>query len=596
VPKGDGAPRPSTNRAFHGAKIRNVKGLLPHLLVVSALVLPFEAPLFHAGPLLITSVELALYATIAAWGLDRVRDAALRPSECAAALRATLRDPVVAAAVAGWGVSMASALTAPAYRAESAKFALRAASGLFVFLAARSVSGVERVARRVVLALVAGACLSALTGIVDAWWPGSAPLWRAFRDQSFDTFGLPRASGVFAYPTMAAMYWEAAVALCIVAPFLRRPTGRAWAPTTVALLGSSLLLAAIAATATRSGFVGALAGCLALAAGRILDAAVRRGAATALGVFAASCAIAFWVTGPDSLLGQRMRWWRDGHWFGAEYSVGPAPRTVRVGSVFTVPVTVRNTGALTWPHGGERPVHLGSHWEALGRVSVLGDFEGARTELAADVPPGGEANLVATVQGPSAPGDYVLRWDLVQEHTTWFSERGNDMPSQPVKVEGGALTVAPHAGSPVPPLPPTPASRPQLWRAAVRLWSAHPLLGIGPDNFRRSYQRVVPPGPNGQRYTDVRLHANSLYFETLADTGLAGLAALVLLMVVLAARVRTHFRVGDLARTGAGVALGTFFVHGVTDYFFEFTPLIGLFWLLAGLTAPAQDARRPTEP
>jgi hypothetical protein len=227
---------------------------------------------------------------------------------------------------------------------------------------------------------------------------------------------------------------------------------------------------------------------------------------------------------------------------------------------------------------------------------VLGDFEGERTELAADVPPGGEAKLVATVRGPAAPGDYVLRWDLVQEHTTWFSERGNAMPSQPVAVEGSALTLTAHAASPLPPPPPTSPSRPQLWRAAVRLWSAHALLGIGPDNFRRSYQEVVPPGPNGQRYTDVRLHANSLYFETLADTGLAGLAALVALMVVLAARVRTHFRAGHLARTGAGVALGTFFVHGLSDYFFEFTPLIGLFWLLAGLTAAAEDAHRPTEP
>jgi hypothetical protein len=34
---------------------------------------------------------------------------------------------------------------------------------------------------------------------------------------------------------------------------------------------------------------------------------------------------------------------------------------------------------------------------------------------------------------------------------------------------------------------------------------------------------------------------------------------------------------------GVAVAAGSFFVHGLLDYFLIFTPTYGLFWLLVGL-------------
>ena len=34
------------------------------------------------------------------------------------------------------------------------------------------------------------------------------------------------------------------------------------------------------------------------------------------------------------------------------------------------------------------------------------------------------------------------------------------------------------------PGPPDEGSRGTLWRAAISAWRSHPLLGIGPDNFR----------------------------------------------------------------------------------------------------------------
>jgi hypothetical protein len=122
----------------------------------------------------------------------------------------------------------------------------------------------------------------------------------------------------------------------------------------------------------------------------------------------------------------------------------------------------------------------------------------------------------------------------------------------------------------------------ELWSAGLRMWLDHPLLGAGPDNFRHRYTAYLAPG----QYDD-RLHANSLYVETLATLGLAGLAALGGLVAALVWSARRVLRAPDpsarLLGLGLAAALAAFFVHGAVDTFLAFTPTYGLFWLLAGL-------------
>jgi O-antigen ligase len=222
-------------------------------------------------------------------------------------------------------------------------------------------------------------------------------------------------------------------------------------------------------------------------------------------------------------------------------------------------------------------------------------FEGRRTVLPADVAPGATVSLLGTVDVPRRAGRYRLRWDLVRESVTWFSERGNATGDQLVDVS------AADAAAPEAPLPVERRSledllgrrapgRPELWRAALALWRRHPLLGVGPDNFRHLYPQVLPPGEH--RFDDERLHANSLYLETLADLGLCGALALALILIALARVVRAHVTDGDgrLLRLACGVAAGTFFVHGLVDTFLAFTPLYGLHWLLLGLTAQTDSS------
>jgi hypothetical protein len=571
------------------------------LLVVLAFALPFEVPLFRIGPLQVTSVEIALYAMLAAWAVVVAYDALRGRLTVAGAVLAIRREPMVQAAALWCAVLFASTAQAPSFRAAALKFSLRSLSGILAFFAARSLARSPLVVRRVAAALSAGALLSAATAVVEVAAPGSASLWAPFREGNFTSLGLARASGVFAYPTIGAMYWEAAVPLLVAAPFALRKgvdgeRERDTPAAAVAVLASVLLVGAILASATRSGLAGTAIACVGLLLlGRRSGMGVRWAAGGALGVVVVWWIFAAMAMRPGSFLGQRMQWWQDESWFRVEYLVDTDPRTLHAGEVFTVPVTLHNTGAVTWPSTGQQPTHLAYHWQRLDGATTLADYEGLRTELPEDVAPGGVLEVVATARGPAREGRYSLHWDVVQEDVTWFSDRGNAMPDQPVTVLPALPGTPPVPANDLEPpkgAPPPPA-RSALWRAAVVLWRERPLLGIGPDNFRRRYEGVLSPAPTGQPYTDTRLHANNLYFETLADLGLAGIVALGWIAVALARLLRTHFESGRLLGLALGVAAAAFFVHGALDYFLEFTPLLGLFWVLLGLTAASAPEPQP---
>jgi hypothetical protein len=559
------------------------------LLLLLALVLPFEARLFRLGFLQITTVELVLYAMLASWLagiLDDLRTAKAR--KLAATFAA---DPLARAVALFVAVLFISAAAAPSDRAAAFKFALRSLSGILVFFATRSLLRPADV-RRVCLALVAGALLSAITAIVDLHVPGSSILWRHFREGSFTTLGLIRASGVFGYPTIGAMYWEAAAPLLVVLPFLSVDAparDRATRRLVCVVLGSALLVTAILASATRSGLAGMALACVALLGlSWRTRSDVRRAASAALAV---TLAVGLSVSAFESMLAQRLLFWRDGSWFSVEYQIGATPPSIHPREQFTVPVSLRNTGVLTWTRTPPSFTRLSYHWQRVGGApATLADFEGLRTELPEDVPPGGMINLLGLVRGPRVPGTYRLSWDLVQEGVCWFSERGNPMAGKAiVEVQSGDTETSASMGyRPAPTMSTPPPTRRALWRAAVVLWREHPLLGIGPDNFRRRYEAVLGTAPTGQPYTDTRIHANSLYFETLADLGLAGIAALAWIGLALVRALGLHWRTGCVAGLGSAIAAGTFFVHGTSDYFFEFTPLLGLFWLLLGLTAVSE--------
>ncbi|MGO9320182.1 MAG: O-antigen ligase family protein, partial [Solirubrobacteraceae bacterium] len=118
------------------------------------------------------------------------------------------------------------------------------------------------------------------------------------------------------------------------------------------------------------------------------------------------------------------------------------------------------------------------------------------------------------------------------------------------------------------------SNRYDFYRVALDEFVAHPLLGIGADNFAQQY---LAHG----RSVETPRYPHSVELRTLTQTGLVGaLLALVGLGAALLAAARALRAADPLARNVAGAALagfGYWAVHGSFDWFWEF----------AGLGAPA---------
>lgn len=110
-----------------------------------------------------------------------------------------------------------------------------------------------------------------------------------------------------------------------------------------------------------------------------------------------------------------------------------------------VELTVHNDGFDTWRAGGANPYRVAFHLtDTPPRVRTLPSDAAAypvRISLAADVPPGGEAKIVAALP-PQKPGSHVLQADVVEEGVTWFETAG-DIPLQ---VAYDVVAPAPDAG------------------------------------------------------------------------------------------------------------------------------------------------------
>jgi O-antigen ligase len=136
-----------------------------------------------------------------------------------------------------------------------------------------------------------------------------------------------------------------------------------------------------------------------------------------------------------------------------------------------------------------------------------------------------------------------------------------------------------------------PVPRLQLWHAALLVWAAQPLLGIGPDNFRHTYGTVL-----GLERWDTRVHANNLYLELLADLGLLGSLAWWLIVAPAIRSVVGGLRAPPAGPAGVwlaglGASLLAYLVHGALDAFLAFTAVATLFWLIVGCSIAIDRGR-----
>ena len=99
-----------------------------------------------------------------------------------------------------------------------------------------------------------------------------------------------------------------------------------------------------------------------------------------------------------------------------------------------MPARIRNLTQRRLPHTasyGRRLVRLGT--QLLSPDGRLIDQDYARTALPRDIEPGGVARPRRAGAAP-APGDYLLKFDLVSEGIDWFEACGSEPTVVPLTV------------------------------------------------------------------------------------------------------------------------------------------------------------------
>jgi tetratricopeptide (TPR) repeat protein len=132
------------------------------------------------------------------------------------------------------------------------------------------------------------------------------------------------------------------------------------------------------------------------------------------------------------------------------------------------------------------------------------------------------------------------------------------------------------------------SNRYDFYRVAWHEFLAHPLLGIGADNFEQQYLRLG-------RSLETPHYPHSVELRALAETGLIGtIVALAGLVGSLLAVRRALKRSDPLVRAVAAGAVSGFaywVVHGSFDWFFEYAGLGAAAFMLLGLACSLSPAR-----
>ena len=543
-------------------------------VVILVLLSPFEMtePLLRLPGQSISSVETVLLSMFGAWAVSTVVTRTLP----------TIDTPLTRPWLALLAAMAVAAVVAPAHRANALHMVGRLTLAFGIYLTVLNGVTTRFRARTLLLAIAIAGCVVAALVVVDFLNVAPAVTFLSrFRSQTAMVGAQLRASGPFQYPTIASMFLETAFA-CAVGVLLLAIDGGRRRSAVIAFCALALIAEGVTLTYTRSGLVTLILTLFIAAGGRArlvgYDAGCR-----ALTLLAVVVGVLFLA--PRSSEGMRLRLTTEGQdeWYRADI-VGPRHLDLSTGGRAAVDVTVTNTGQVTWDSQAARPFGFSYHW-LLADADRIVSWEGIRALFPSPVKPGQTVTVRVIVEAPRQPGEFRIVWDLYQEGLLWFStEPGAQWFVSRATVSG------PQSGQSLRPedfrVMPRPTERPGrlvLWAAATRMISAHPWLGVGPDNFRLVY------GDYSQlARADPRVHSNNMYLEVLTGGGLvAGLCLMWLLWRAgrLAQSTLWLSNEGAVVGHAAGAACAAIAVHGLADSFVSFTATYTLIAVALGLLA-----------
>lgn len=118
----------------------------------------------------------------------------------------------------------------------------------------------------------------------------------------------------------------------------------------------------------------------------------------------------------------------------------------------------------------------------------------------------------------------------------------------------------------------------EMWQAGLNMISAHPWVGVGPDNIPQLYDLYLPPGRAPKAGFHDHLHDNFIQFA--AERGLPCLAAWIWFMAALfwqMWKVRRRCRAGRWLIEGAIAGWLAFVVEGFFEFNFGTSPVLMVF-------------------
>ena len=528
-----------------------------------ALAAPFELtqPLLRLPRQSVSNLEAALLLAFASWGLAIVwlRDMPRWQTPLTLPWAALVAVLIVAGAASS--VSRVNALHMTGR--------LTAAFGVFL-LTVNGVTTRARLRMVVELALASGLVVSLLTFLEYARVRPVLDALKLFRPGLTVVGAQLRAGGPLQYPTITSMYLEvvfaAGLGLLVAALDAARPARVAALFVALVVVAEAIIL-----TFTRAGLI-------TMAVSLAVVVLVRRrhhgreAGTVPIAALAAIVVVLFLTSRSAESVWLRVTSEGQESWYRARVAA-PAGVDLATGRTSSLPITITNTGRLVWDSRADTPFFLSYHWlPAVGDRFVA--FEGERTAFPSPIAPGTTVTVPMRVRAPGQPGDYRIEWDVVHEGRLWFStEPGAARFMSPAKVSGPAFA-DPRDRPMAPPRPTVRPGRLVLWRAAARMVAAHPLLGVGADNFRLTYGDYA-----GLMGADPRLHSNNMYVEMLAGGGLIGGGAFFWLLWRAGALVVRAVRI----EAGIGAAALAIAIHGLVDSFLSFAPTYILFSLVLGL-------------
>jgi hypothetical protein len=538
------------------------------------LVAPFELtePLVRLPRQSVSTIEAALLLAFAAWG------AAIVASRRLPQWQTPLTLPWAALLIAMIAASAAS----PVSRINALHMTGRLTAALGVYLlAVNGLTTRSRLRAALALAVVVGVVVSVLA-ILEYLGVRPVLAWlTAFRPGVATIGAQVRAGGTLQYPTIASMYLEVVFALGLGVLLGEHDAVRPGRHLRVAawFVALAVIGEAITLTFTRAGLI-TMAASLVLV-GTIRGA--RRGAdggTRLVAGLAAVVALLFLTSRSPQSMWLRLTSEGQESWYRARIDA-PAELEIPAGHARAVRLALANTGRVAWDSQAAPPILLSYHWRpAEGQGFVR--FEGDRTAFASPVAPGSTVTLDARLRAPEQPGRYRLEWDLVQEGRLWFSTEAGAVHVMSRALVTGEADEDDALDVLMPPVRPTVRpGRFDLWRTALKMFAAHPLAGVGPDNFRLAYGSFA-----GVPSADPRTHSNNMYLEMFAGGGLlVGVSFLWLFWRAAGsfARLARAAALQDFAPAlgiaAAGLAIG---LHGAVDSFLSFAPIYVLFALTLG--------------